>query len=197
MVSNGVCTMEAPWEKPLPAEAAAEDRTLVRRCQQRNEDAFRELMRRHRGRAVYLASQILRDRTEAEDIVQEAFLKVFRSIDRFRGDATSYSWLYRIVVNLCLDRTRLASSRTTLLLDEERDEVAGDGAWETRLQVEALLERLGDELRVTLVLREVAGLSYEEIAHKLNIPVGTVRSRLSGARDQFRRLWLKMEAESA
>jgi len=197
MVSDGVCAMEAPWKKPLPAEAAVEDRMLVRRCQQRDEDAFRELMRRHRGRAVYLAAQILRDRTEAEDIVQEAFLKVFRSIERFRGDATFYSWLYRIVVNLCLDRTRLSSSRTTLTLDEERDEDTGERGWENRLQVEALLARLSDELRVTLVLREVAGLSYDEIAYKLNIPVGTVRSRLSAARDQFRRLWLEMEAESA
>src|SRR5207249_6176764 len=165
--------------KAHSAEAVIDEAALVRRCQQGDESAFRELMRRHRGRAVYLAAQILRDRTEAEDVVQEAFLKVFRSIGRFRGEASFYSWLHRIVINLCLDRTRRASSRTTLLLDEERDEETVGGAWETRLQVEALLAQLSQELRVTLVMREIGGLSYEEIARELRIPVGTVRSRLS------------------
>jgi RNA polymerase sigma-70 factor, ECF subfamily len=197
MVSDGVCAMESPWDRFQPAETAAEEPALVLRCQRGDESAFRELMRRHRGRAVYLAAQILRDRTEAEDVVQEAFLRVFRSIHRFRGDASFYSWLHRIVINLCLDRTRLASSRTTFLVDEERDEGSAGGAWETRLQVETLLAQLSDELRITLVMREVGGLSYQEIAAELKVPIGTVRSRLSAAREQFRRLWQKMEAESA
>jgi RNA polymerase sigma-70 factor (ECF subfamily) len=187
--------MEVPWARAQPADAEAEEPVLVCRCQQGDDSAFRELMRRHRGRAVYLAAQILQDRTEAEDVVQDAFLKVFRSIDRFRGEASFYSWLHRIVINLCLDRTRLASSRKTFLLDEVLDEDRGSGAWETRLQVETLLSQLSDDLRITLVMREVAGLSYQEIACKLKIPVGTVRSRLSAAREQFRRLWEKMEAE--
>src|SRR6266852_3349054 len=131
--------MDGPWEKPLPADAAAEDPALVRRCQRGDEDAFRELMRLYRGRAVYLAAQVLRDRTEAEDVVQEAFLRVFRSIGKFRGDASFYSWLYRIVLNLCMDRSRLASSHTTLGLDEDRDEDPLPTTWETRLQVESLL----------------------------------------------------------
>jgi RNA polymerase sigma-70 factor, ECF subfamily len=196
-VTESVRAMESRWERSVPVEGAAEERELVRRCQQGDESAFRELLRRHRSRAVYLAAQILRDRTEAEDVVQEAFLQVFRSIRKFRGDASFYSWLYRIVVNLCLDRSRRQSGRITVPLDEEREERSGAGGWETRLQVDSLLARLGDELRVTLILREVAGLSYEEIARELKIPVGTVRSRLSAAREQFRRLWERMEAESA
>jgi RNA polymerase sigma-70 factor, ECF subfamily len=196
-VTESVRAMESRWERSVPVEGAAEERELVRRCQQGDESAFRELLRRHRSRAVYLAAQILRDRTEAEDVVQEAFLQVFRSIRKFRCDASFYSWLYRIVVNLCLDRSRRQSGRITVPLDEEREEGSGAGGWETRLQVDSLLARLGDELRVTLILREVAGLSYEEIARELKIPVGTVRSRLSAAREQFRRLWERMEAESA
>lgn len=185
-----------------PAEAE-EEREWVRRCRQGDEAAFRELLRRYRGRALFLAAQILRDRTEAEDVVQEAFLRVFRSIRKFRGDASFYSWLYRIVVNLCMDRGRCVPSRRTVALDPDQD--VSDAAAsrerfepesvETRLQVHALLDQLGDELRVTLLLREVAGLSYAEIAEQLGVPIGTVRSRLSAAREQFRRLWERMETE--
>jgi RNA polymerase sigma-70 factor, ECF subfamily len=185
-----------------PAEAE-EEREWVRRCRQGDEAAFRELLRRYRGRALFLASQILRDRTEAEDVVQEAFLRVFRSIGKFRGEASFFSWLYRIVVNLCMDRGRRAPVRRTVDLDPEQDlsdAVASPAhaepeAVETRLQVHALLAQLGEDLRVTLLLREVAGLSYAEIAEQLGVPIGTVRSRLSAAREQFRRLWEQMESE--
>lgn len=196
-MAESVRALESRLERSLPADVLAEERALVRRCQQGDENAFRELLRRHRSRAVYLAAQILRDRTEAEDVAQEAFLQVFRSIRKFRGDASFYSWLYRIVVNLCLDRVRRQSRRITLPLDEDQGDGLTARSWETRLQVESLLARLSEELRVTLVLREVAGLSYEEIARELRIPVGTVRSRLSAAREQFRGLWERMEAESA
>jgi RNA polymerase sigma-70 factor (ECF subfamily) len=214
-VSNGASVMDG-WpdargaagevaargeESREPAEAA-EEREWVRRCRHGDEEAFRGLLRRYRGRALFLAAQILRDRTEAEDVVQEAFLRVFRSIGKFRGDASFYSWLYRIVVNLCLDRSRRAPARSTVLLDEEQDvsdaaspvEQDERSAVETRLQVHALLAQLGDDLRVTLLLREVVGLSYVEIAGQLEVPIGTVRSRLSAAREQFRRLWERMEA---
>jgi RNA polymerase sigma-70 factor (ECF subfamily) len=130
-------------------------------------------------------------------VAQEAFLHVFRSIRKFRGQASFSSWLYRIVVNLCMDRRRRVPARMTVPLDEEQDAGPGVERWETRLQVDALLARLSEELRITLLLREVGGLSYEEIARELRIPVGTVRSRLSAAREQFRRLWDRMEAESA
>jgi len=185
-----------------PAEIA-EEREWVRRCRQGDEAAFRDLMRRYRGRALFLASQILRDRTEAEDVVQEAFLRVFRSIGKFREEASFYSWLYRIVVNLCMDRGRRAPVRRTVDLDPDQDlsdAVASPAhaeaeAVETRLQVHALLAQLGDDLRVTLLLREIAGLGYAEIAEQLGVPIGTVRSRLSAAREQFRRLWEQMESE--
>jgi RNA polymerase sigma-70 factor (ECF subfamily) len=178
-----------------PAETA-EEREWIRRCRQGDEDAFRSLLHRYRGPATYLAAQILGDATEAEDVVQEAFLHVFRSLHRFRGDASFYSWLYRIVVNLCLSRMRRKSRRRCIPLEEiSRDHEGAAPSWDTRLQVETLLASLSEEIRVTLLLREVAGLSYAEIAEELEIPVGTVRSRLNAGREQFRRRWEQAEQE--
>lgn len=200
--------MKGPWEGTAEgatgaasraATEAAEERDWIRRCREGDESAFRALLSRYRGRALYLATRMLGDRAEAEDVVQEAFLRVFRSIRAFRGDARFHSWLYRIVVNLCLDRARRAPACPALSLEAAGDLPATPAggqefrAWETRLRVEALLDRLSPELRATLLLREMGGLSYEEIARELSIPVGTVRSRLSAARDQFRRLWIAEE----
>jgi RNA polymerase sigma-70 factor, ECF subfamily len=176
-------------------ETPVEEGEWIRRCQQGDEQAFAELLRRYRGRAVWLAAQILLDRTEAEDVVQEAFLQVFRSIRKFRGDASFYSWLYRIVVNLCNNRTRRKSSQATGYVDDLATGAELRTGWELRLEIESLLAELGDELRVTLLLREVGGLSYAEIADELGIPVGTVRSRLSAAREQVRRRWRQSEGK--
>lgn len=198
-MNNGVGVMEGRWGRatqmtPEADAAAAEERECLCRCRQGDERAFRDLMRRHRGRALYLAAQMLRDRTEAEDVVQEAFLRVFRALPTFRGDASFHSWLYRIIVNLCLDRGRRQSA-TPLPLEPDFETPAAPERWETRLHVEALLARLSDELRVTLLMREVVGLSYVEIAAELNLPVGTVRSRLHAAREQFRRMWLEEDVD--
>jgi RNA polymerase sigma-70 factor (ECF subfamily) len=187
--SAGATERETERVLPAPAGTVAEERELIARCQAGDEAAFRELHRRHRARAVFLATQLLQDADEAEDVVQEAFLRVFRSIGKFRGEASFYSWLYRIVVNLCRNHHRRAATHPTLPLDEAR---AADGLREgdtARLHVEALLGRLSEALRVTLLLREVVGLSYAEIAEELEVPVGTGRSRLSAAREQFRKLW--------
>jgi RNA polymerase sigma-70 factor (ECF subfamily) len=210
-VDNVVRAMTGPWEGAArcepdravgaAADEAAEEREWLRRCREGDERAFRALLSRYRGRALYLAARMLGDGADAEDVVQEAFLRVFRSIRAFRGDARFHSWLYRIVVNLCLDRLRSRPPCPTLSLDDDQHVLSPpgtgspDSAWETRLRVEALLARLSPELRATLLLREMGGLSYEEIARELRIPVGTVRSRLSAAREQFRRLWLLEERE--
>jgi RNA polymerase sigma-70 factor (ECF subfamily) len=203
-----VRVMTGPWderatrapsaEKFAAAIEADEEREWLRRCREGDERAFRALLARYRGRALYLATQMLRDRAEAEDVVQEAFLRVFRGVRGFRGDARFHTWLYRIVVNLCLDRARRGPPSPLLSLDEALDtsRFAASSACETRLRVEALLQRLSPEMRATLLLREMGGLSYEEIARELRIPVGTVRSRLNAAREQFRRLWLAEERES-
>jgi RNA polymerase sigma-70 factor (ECF subfamily) len=194
-MKDAALAMKGRWpEEPAATEGRTREDALVRRCRQGDESAYRELLQRYRAPAVYVAAQLLRDSTEAEDVAQEAFMRVLRSLHQYRGEASFYSWLYRIVINLCMDRLRHTARHPTVPLDEETDEAPA--AWDgTRLHVEALLARLSPEMRATLLLREVGGLSYEEIARELEVPIGTIRSRLSAARGQFRRLWTAMEAE--
>ena len=149
-----------------------------------------------------LAAHILRQSAEAEDLAQEAFLRAFCQIGEFRGDAAFYTWLYRIIVRLCLNRMRKPHWLREQSLWSSADYLS---AWhepssepsETRLLVSSLLDSLSPPLRAALVLRELEGLDYAEIAETLQIPVGTVRSRLSAAREQFRTLWDRIHEETA
>ena len=137
---------------------------------------------------------------EAEDVVQESFLRAFAQIRSFRADSAFYSWLYRIVVRLCLNRmrTREWQSESLSLSNgwEEESAILQGSPSETRLLIESLLDGLSPPLRAALILREMEGLEYAEIAETLQIPLGTVRSRLNAARAQFQALWLKAQEES-
>ncbi len=149
---------------------------------------MRLLIERHRSRLVRVASNILRDANEAEDVAQESFLKAFRELDRLRDDQAFSGYVYRICVRLCMDRLR---SRRAEPAEFESATADQGEAIENRVVIERLLDRLPYDLRVTLVLREVEQLSYDEIAEVLRVPVGTVRSRLHAAREKFRALWLE------
>jgi RNA polymerase sigma-70 factor (ECF subfamily) len=190
-------TGNPPWA--MAAEGIglqdSEETQYVSRARTGDADAIRWLLGRYRPRAVRLAAHILRQRPEeAEDIAQEAFVRAFRSLPQLRGDGGYGPWLYRIVVRLCLDRQRRAhwnrevSPETKPVETAAFDLPAGD-AVDTRLLVTMLLDRLTPPLRAALVLREIEGLEYDEIAQTLGVPVGTVRSRLHSARAQFRALW--------
>ncbi len=154
------------------------------------EAAYRWLLERYRARVVRLAAHVLRRDSEAEDVAQEAFLTAFRRLPSFRGDGRFSAWLFQITVRLCLSRRR-AAHWTAEMPDEFAtvSPVRTDGDTDTRLLVSALLGQLTPPLRAALVLRELEGLEYGEIAQTLGIPVGTVRSRLNTARAQFRTLW--------
>jgi len=170
--------------------AAADDTELVAACAEGMPDAFCELLSRYRRSAVSLAYQMLGKVEDAEDVAQEAFVRVFVAIPRFRGQAAFSTWLYRIVTNLCLgDRRR---RKATVALDAVNELRATDSP--ARRVTDGLLARqvlseMGAELRAILLLREQEGLSYREIADALDLPLGTVRSRLSKARLTFRRIW--------
>lgn len=181
----------AAAEAPSPADA-----DVVERARKGDHEAFRVLVERYQDRAYRLAARVLRDDEQARDAVQDAFLKAYGSLDRFEGRSSFYTWLYRIVMNLCLDRKRRdRSDRHVEWSDEvatgveEADAGAGGGAPDAlaeRSQVGAIIqqaiEALPEDARRTIQLREIDGLSYKEIAAALGIPKGTVMSRLHYAR---------------
>ena len=188
--------LEVPTEQSkdrasLGVDLDTEETVWLRRAKEGNLEAFNWLMNRYRERAVRLAAHVLRRPAEAEDLVQEAFLRAFSQIQGFRGEAQFYTWLYRIVVRLCLNRMRSPEwgNRECEMDDLLLANVTVAETSDTRLFMETLLDNLSPPLRAALILREVEGLDYTEIAETLQIPVGTVRSRLSAARLQFRTLW--------
>ncbi len=189
-------------EQPSDAEA-------IERARRGDHEAFRILVERYQGRAYRLALRVLRDEEKARDAVQEGFIKVYRSLDRFEGRSSFYTWLYRLVLNLCLDMRRRDRSDREVEWTEERAhppeepgggplEASGGGPAgeleraEIRARVAAAIDTLPDGQRETLVLREVEGLSYQEIADALGISKGTVMSRLHYARKKVAAL---LEAE--
>lgn len=173
-------------------DPAALERQWVARVRTGDETALGLLIERHRMRLVRTAANLLRDRHEAEDVSQEAFLKAFREIGKLRDDRAFSGYLYRICVRLCMDRLRLKRAE---LVEFDRAEPCQGPAVENRVVIERLLDQLPADLRTTLVLREMEQLSYDEVAAVMQVPVGTVRSRLHTARERFRNLWLEANKE--
>jgi RNA polymerase sigma-70 factor (ECF subfamily) len=181
---------------PVIALEDLSDAALVASCRAGERAAFEVLLNRHRDRVLNLAFQLLHDRDEAEDVAQDSFANAFAALDGFRGDAQFSTWLYRIAFNLCVHRKRRARPTESF---EERFHDCGDRASlpgeraVARLMVQETLAQLSPPLRAALVLREIHELSYEEISQILQIPIGTVRSRLNEARRQFREAWGELE----
>jgi RNA polymerase sigma-70 factor (ECF subfamily) len=162
------------------------ERSWVARVREGDTVAINNLIQRHRGRLLRTAANLLRDRYEAEDVAQEAFLKAFREIGKLRDDRAFSGFLYRICVRLCMDRLRLKRPET-VEFDPSQPDRGRD--IENKVVIEKLLRKLPDDLRTTLILREMEQLSYEEVAEVMAVPVGTVRSRLHTARERFRQVW--------
>jgi RNA polymerase sigma-70 factor (ECF subfamily) len=178
------------------------DLELVRRVQRGERAAFDLLVLRYQHKVVKLVARLLRDPTEAEDVAQEAFVKAYRALGSFRGDSAFYTWLYRIAVNTA--RNAMAS-RQRRPLDYEADlSESEQSAVESRMKhgdtpeaaalsdeihrtVNRAIADLPEDLRTAIILREVEGLSYEEIAQAMDCPVGTVRSRIFRAREAIDR----------
>lgn len=178
-----------------------DDAGLVRRSKRGDRDAFGRLVSRYQAQVYRLVRGILGDAAESEDVTQEVFLKAYGNLGRFRGDSSFYTWLYRIAVNEAIRARR--RRRGPLLADSlpeieaPRPEEPAEGG-PTLAALERLLGRLSDEFRTIVVLRDLEGLSYQEIAETLEIPIGTVESRLFRARRELRELWRKMkEARNA
>ncbi len=170
---------------------ASDEARLLERARNGEVAALDCLMNAHRSRVLNLCFQVLRDEGEAEDCAQETFIRAFGSLGSFQGKSSFATWLYRVALNACLERKRARRPLVELNSTEE----APPDSHDERLALEWALDQLSEPLRLTLVLREWHGLSYEEIALALDVPLGTVRSRLSSAREEFRRVWTQMEAE--
>lgn len=189
--------------EPRPSAGVEQsDLELVKRAQRGERGAFDLLVLRYQHKVVKLVARLLRDPTEAEDVSQEAFVKAYRALGSFRGDSAFYTWLYRIAVNTA--RNSIAS-RQRRPLDYEADLSENEqSAVESRMRhtdtpeanvlseeirrtVNEAVEELPEDLRTAIILREVEGLSYEEIAAAMDCPVGTVRSRIFRAREAIDR----------
>lgn len=178
------------------------DQQLVLRVQAGDKSAFDLLVRKYQHRVLKLVGRFVSDAAEAEDVAQEAFIKAYRALASFRGDSAFYTWLYRIAINtaknaLVSNRRRPVDFDLDLQDPEQYDRHArlkeGDTpegvllTEEIRNVVERAMEQLPEDLRTAIVLRELEGLSYEEIAEAMDCPVGTVRSRIFRAREAIDR----------
>ncbi|HSB60693.1 MAG TPA: sigma-70 family RNA polymerase sigma factor, partial [Vicinamibacteria bacterium] len=184
----------------MPPSAGSDDRTLVERCQRGDLEAFEPLVEKYRQRVWRLAYNVLRDREEAWDVAQDAFIRAYQALPGFRGQSAFYTWLFRITMNVATDRARQRGARgrafgTERVPEEDWERVrteAGETAdaraarGEERTRLTRALEDLSEAHRAIVVLSDIEGLSYREIADVLQIPMGTVMSRLHHARRRLR-----------
>jgi RNA polymerase sigma-70 factor (ECF subfamily) len=175
------------------------DQQLVERAQRGDKHAFELLVAKYQRKLARLLSRFIRDAAEVEDVSQEAFIKAYRALPSFRGESAFYTWLYRIGINTAKNYLVAQGRRapTVTMYDNEEaegfeggDELRDINTPENALMskqiaetVNSAVEALPEELRTAITLREIEGLSYEEIAQIMNCPIGTVRSRIFRARD--------------
>lgn len=173
------------------------DQDLVERVQQGDKRAFDLLVRKYQNKIVHLVTRYLHDPVEAQDVAQEAFIKAYRALPSFRGDSAFYTWLYRIAINTAKNYLVAQSRRppTDDIDAQDAEQYSGDTGLkeyatperlalrdEIESTITAAIEALPEELRTAITLRELEGLSYEEIAAAMDCPIGTVRSRIFRAR---------------
>lgn len=185
-----------------------DDLTLVKRVRSGDQRAFRTLVERYQRKVYSVALGMLKDKEEAMDVSQEAFVKVYKYLDHFKGDSSFYTWLYRITVNICIDviRKRGSGRGEDVEFDESLAHDTAEaqiGALGSRLgtnpqksalrreladKIQEALEQVPEKHRAILLLREIEGLSYEELSKILDIPKGTVMSRLFHARAKVQKI---------
>ena len=186
----------SPW-------TAADERALVERCRSGDEGAFQELVDRYKGLVFALVARTVQDRSQAEDLSQDVFLRVHRGLPYFRGEARLSTWIYRIVANVCAQN--LGRAKPAQLLDDPRprgvdgDDVPRSGVvlsardrqfsdLELRDRLEKAIARLPANYRLLVAAHYLEGVQYEDLAEALELPLGTVKTQLHRAKQQLRRL---------
>jgi RNA polymerase sigma-70 factor (ECF subfamily) len=175
------------------------DRQLVARAQAGDKRAFELLVEKYQRKLARLLSRFIRDPAEVEDVTQEAFIKAYRALPAFRGDSAFYTWLYRIGINTAKNYLMAMGRRAPTSTEVEAEDAEGyeEGEQlrdintpesvlltnEIAQTVNATIEQLPEELRTAIQLREIEGMSYEDIAKVMDCPIGTVRSRIFRARE--------------
>jgi RNA polymerase sigma-70 factor, ECF subfamily len=175
------------------------DQQLVERAQRGDKRAFELLVEKYQRKLARLLSRLIRDPGEVEDVTQEAFIKAYRALPSFRGDSAFYTWLYRIGINTAKNYLVAMGRRAPTSTEMEAEEAEGHESGELLRDintpesllltkeigntVNAAIEALPEELRSAIQLRELEGMSYEEIAKLMDCPIGTVRSRIFRARE--------------
>ncbi len=174
------------------------DQALVERVQQGDKSAFDVLVLKYQSKIIQLVNRYVHDPDEAMDVAQEAFIKAYRAIGRFRGDSAFYTWIYRIAINTAKNHLVASGRRPPAGDIDAQDAEQYEGAAglreyatpermlmkdEIEKTVASAIDELPDDLKTAITLRELEGLSYEEIAQAMECPIGTVRSRIFRARD--------------
>jgi len=174
------------------------DQALVERVQKGEKQAFDVLVLKYQNKIIQLVYRYVHDPEEARDVAQEAFIKAYKAIGRFRGDSAFYTWIYRIAINTAKNYLVASGRRPPKSDIDAQDAEQYDGATglkeyatperlllrdEIQASIAKAIDELPDELRTAITLRELEGLSYEEIAQTMDCPIGTVRSRIFRARD--------------
>jgi RNA polymerase sigma-70 factor, ECF subfamily len=188
----------SPIEKKVNPERAI-DQALVEKAQQGDKQAFGILVEKYHKKLFRLLSRMVRDQSEIEDIVQDSFIKAYRAINNFRGDSAFYTWLYRIGINTAKNHLVSLGKRPKAMDEVEIEDIENfEGGYEMRnldtpesllmnqeivAAVSETIDTLPEELKEAISLREMDGLSYEEIAEIMQCPIGTVRSRIFRARE--------------
>ncbi|MSP25801.1 MAG: sigma-70 family RNA polymerase sigma factor [Myxococcales bacterium] len=182
---------------PERRREAEQDRVLVNKAKQGDKAAFRKLVERHQRRAFSIALGLVRDENDAREVVQDAFVRVYRNLDRFEGTSAFFTWLYRIVTNLAIDHMRRPARREQELLDTSQTDDDADLSLLATPQTDALdvlqrqqlatsiqeaLDALPSYHRAVILMREVEGMSYLEMAEAMGVSKGTIMSRLFHAR---------------
>jgi len=180
-----------------------EEKVWIQRAQKGDAAAFEQLVTAYERKVYALALRSTGSEAYAADLTQEVFLRAWRSLNSFRGDSTVSTWLYRITMNICIDFSRKKSLQLVPLADEEGNELplpdrrtanspeAALEQQELSAELQAALQELSEEHRQAILLRDISGLSYQEIGRMLSLEEGTVKSRLSRARRNLRSILIK------